>query len=202
VLEERHFSTRYVWLRYNHYLTKIVLAYARVAGYTRYEMVNGVRVGCHDFRRSAALSWLFVAVTFVDAVVTSLLLVYIPCIFRNQVTICDRWILDILVDLEVDTGIRLDNTVVGRWFLGLLPVDAKCFLIERAREEVSQARAENRADKNFSLRLSIYERYSSQLWVTVIDNNRTVSDAVSRIIAMLDEGQAESEPPAGRTPSG
>ena len=50
-------ESRYVWLRYNHYITKFLLAFCRLSGLTKYENVQGVRVGYHEFYRSKIISF-------------------------------------------------------------------------------------------------------------------------------------------------
>jgi len=176
-------KTKYIWLRYNHYLTKILLILCRLGGLTRYEYPDGVRVGYHDFYRSRVVSWLFIIFTYIDTLAVSVLLVYLPSLVNSSVIVCDRWILDILVDLEVDTRIRfVAGGRLERLFLALMPGGMKCYLIIRSREDVLDCRPENVRDDNFQARWQLYERYSDRSWISVIDNNTSIEDAAGKIV--------------------
>lgn len=176
-------STRYVWLRYNHYLTKFLLVFCRLVGLTRYEYPDGVRVGYHDFYRSRLVSWLFVAFTYIDTLLVSILLVYLPSLLTSRVLVCDRWVLDIMIDLEIDTKISFS---AGGWlerlFRGLMPRSSQCYLIVRDQEAVLQCRPENERDRNFQRRWNLYKEYSARPWVTSIENKTTIEDAVTQIV--------------------
>ena len=183
-LEDRGCKTRYLWLRYNHYFTKILLVFCRLIGLTRYEYMGDVRVGYHDFHKSRIISWLFVVLTFLDTFIVSVVLVYLPLLFgRNHVLICDRWVMDIMIDLEVDTKIQFrEGGYLEKIFLSLLPSASLCFLVCRKIDQVLLARPENRVDQNFQTRWELYEGYSSRKWVTAVHNDTAVDDAVAKIM--------------------
>ncbi len=175
--------TRYVWLRYNHYLTKILLVFCRLIGLTRYEYPDGVRVGYHDFHRSRLVSWLFIAFTYIDTLFVSILLVYLPSILTSRILVCDRWVLDIMIDLEIDTKICFSpGGWLERLFRSLMPEGTQCYLIMRDKTSVLQCRPENERDGNFQRRWELYEEYSTRHWVTTIENNTTIEDAVARVV--------------------
>lgn len=181
-LENSGYKTKYIWLRYNHYLTKVLLAFCRLVGLTRYEYPDGIRVGYHDFYRSRTVSLLFVAFTYIDTLLVSIVLVYLPSLFTKRVLVCDRWVLDIMIDLEIDTRIEFR---AGGWlerlFLGLVPTRAQCYLIKRSQEDVLKCRPENLRDRNFKRRWELYAEYSDRRWVTVVTNNSTVEEVVDKV---------------------
>lgn len=179
-------KTKYVWLRYNHYLTKILLVFCRIVGLTRYEYPDGVRVGYHDFHRSRVVSWLFIVFTYIDTLAASILLVYLPSLVTSKVIVCDRWVLDIMIDLEVDTGIRfVEGGRLEKLFLSLMPVEMNCYLVMRDKDAVLSCRPENVRDKNFMKRWELYEEYSGRSWVRVIENNSTVETAAGEIVQQV-----------------
>lgn len=179
-------ATRYVWLRYNHYLTKILLGLCRLLGLTRYENHGDVVVGYHDFHRSRIVSWLFIGLTFVDTLLATVLRVYLPVFFGNSIVICDRWIIDILIDLQVDTGIDLtQKRLTSAAFMMLIPNSAHCFIVRRNAELVRTSRRENVLDQNFEKRLRLYEAHASHSQVTVIENNGSIDSTAAKIIALI-----------------
>ncbi len=184
MLSELGVPSRYVWLRYNHYMSRGLLAFCRLAGLTRYEEIGGVRVGYHEFYRSKVVSWIFVVLTYFDTLITSVLKVYFPVFLKKNVVICDRWILDILVDLELDTRIQFNpSTGIGRMFMGLIPAQCHSFIIYRDQQALIESRRENALDRNFSKRLSLYERQGSYPGVTSIRNDQSAEATARRILS-------------------
>ena len=111
---------RHVWTRFRNYLSKPLLALARLTGHNRKEELGGVRTGYHDFAGRPWLAWPFLCLQVID----NLLDIW----WRyhrspdRRVVLADRCIYDTLVDLAVDTG--LDDVVLGRlghWLVRLLP---------------------------------------------------------------------------------
>jgi len=185
-LESRGHKTNCVWLRYNHYLTKILHAFCRLTGLTRYEWHDGIRVGYHEFYRSTIISNLSIILNFIDTFFATFFLVYIPVLFTKRIIICDRWVFDILIDLQVDTGKYLGpDSFWGRMFLKLVPGNAKCFLIFRDASMIEATRPEHAHDKNYKPRRELFSWWSAQPKCVAIDNNGSVQDTVRLVLARL-----------------
>lgn len=187
-LENNNIQTRYIWLRYNHYLSKFVLAFCRFTGLTRYIHFTDSRVVYHDFYRSKVISWMFITTTFIDTFFVSLFKVYIPRLFSSKVIVCDRWIYDIMVDLEVDTHIKFSNDGwLKKIFMSLLPADAPCYLISRDMDKVRKERDESLNDDNFPIRCELYKRHSEDDRLIIVDNNGTIDMSVQQIYKKFDK---------------
>ncbi len=185
-LESCGVHTQYVWLRYNHYLTKVLLAFCRVAGYTKYHHYENSRVGYHEFYRSKIISWLFISLTFIDTVFATIFKVYFPSLFSKRTIICDRWMFDIMVDLEVDTKIPFDKgTLLNSIFKSLIPCKAKCFVIIRDFDSVRKERDESVNDDNFPIRHELYVKHSADEEFIEVNNNGTIIESVNQIKARL-----------------
>ena len=181
--DEKGKPSRYIWLRYNHYITKVLLVFCRLIGLTYYQNIDGARMGYHDFYRSTLLSHLFVWLTLMDTFFISLILVYIPAIFSRSVIICDRWVPDILIDLEIDTHISMVvGTLYEKLFWAMIPSAAHVLVIQRDYDDVFFARTEHKIDKNFKHRFQLYKTLISSSKVKMIDNTGTVEDAVASAI--------------------
>lgn len=191
VLMRKGQSSKYVWLRYNHYLTKVLLAFCRLTGLTKYEDVNGLRVGYHEFHRSKFVSYLFILLTYLDLLAATVVRIYVPSLFSRQVILCDRWVFDIMVDLEVDTGISFaPGTFLAKVFRGLIAQNAVCFLIVRDFDIVRKTRWENIFDRNFPKRFELFQRLSGDSRIKVIDNSGSIQGAVEKLIEGLSKVRA------------
>jgi len=179
-------ESRYVWLRYNHYLTKILLAFCRLIRLTRYEHFENSRVGYHDFHKSKIISWLFVVLTYIDTLAVSVVKVYLPSLVSSKTIICDRWVYDIMIDLEVDTMLNFSKgTFVSQLFKSLLPRKHQYFIIKRDFDIVKQARDESMNDRNFPRRFELYERHAKESRIQVINNNGTLKNTIKQVVDMV-----------------
>lgn len=173
---------RYNWLRYNHYFTKFLLAFCRIVGLTHYEHFRNSRVGYHNFYKSKIISWVFVWLTLVDTSIISLFKVYLPLKFSHDIIICDRWVVDILIDLEVDTKMNFsDSSFVSRCFKALLPKERLYLMLDRNFDSVRQARDENLNDKNFPTRYRLYVKHSRNRDIIVINNNSVLEETIRQV---------------------
>jgi len=186
-LEARGYRSICVWLRYNHYLTKILHVFCRLSGLTRYEWHDGIRVGYHEFYRSAIISRLSIILNFIDTFFATLILVYVPALLTKRIIVCDRWVVDILIDLQVDTHRDLSpDSLWSRLFLAFIPRDSKCFVIQRNAAVTENARPEHAYDKNYVFRRELFAQWSRQPWCIAVDNNGPVEDTVSQVISTLE----------------
>jgi len=184
-LSQKGLPLKYVWLRYNHYLTKPLLLLGRLLGLTWYEPEDP-RVGYHEFYRSKVISWLFIFFTYIDTLLASVVRVYIPVYIFGNTVICDRWVLDIIVDLGVDTRRPVSmSSLWVRCFLALVPKKAKCFVIERDSFLVENVRSEHRLDKNYPRRLELFEKVSLFPVAVPVDNNSSIDKTVQSILHLL-----------------
>ncbi len=185
-LETRGHKTSCVWLRYNHYLTKIFHAFCRLTRFTRYEWHDGIRVGYHEFYRSTLISTFAIILNFIDTLLASFFLVYIPAYFTRRIIICDRWVVDILIDLQVDTRKYLGpDSFWGRIFLKLVPGNAKSFVILRDTAKVEVSRPEHAYDKNYVSRRELFTKWSDSSRCIAVDNNGSVNETVRHILSRL-----------------
>ena len=181
-LKERGHRVDVEWLRFNHVLSKPLLAFCRLTGLTRYETKDGVRVGYHEFHRSRFVAWLFVYLQYLDALRVRLFRIAPKIRQKNSVLILDRFVYDILIDLMIDTGMEdLDSHWIGRAFLDLLPVGTVVLPLVRNRDALLKARPESALDRHFAKRRQLYERLESRQELQILRNDSCLEDFLSRV---------------------
>ncbi len=177
----RGYKVKSHWLRFNHVISKPLLGLCRVIGLTRYETVNGIQVGYHDFHRSKIISWLFIFVQYLDAVRVKFLKVNPSASGTKSVLILDRYVYDILVDVMVDTKMHsLHKSWIGHAFINLLPRNSKVILVDRTLEEVLIVRPEGKVDDNFESRFYFYQQLKYNEDIYVITNNGTLDELLAK----------------------
>lgn len=174
----------YIWLRFNHYLTKVMHTVARVLGLSVKVHNETGNVWQHRLYKNQVFCSLYILTTYLDSWVSRLK--YNKMAKGNDVVVCDRWITDILVDLATKTHRKkfLDSKWPKR-FMKILPEGAQMFVVVRNTEALMECRLENRVDPDFRFRLDIYEKLCAKDYINVVDNNGTIEDSVKQIISRL-----------------
>ncbi|TCK19477.1 thymidylate kinase [Thiogranum longum] len=189
-LGEQGYDVDVRWLRFNHVFTKPLLAFCRLTGLTRYEYVNGIRVGYHEFYRSRVIAWLFVYLQYLDALRVRYLYLGKGAGNARKVILLDRYIYDILIDLMIDTGIEnLEKTHIGKAFLRLLPEGSLVLPILRQEKKVLGARPESRVDRNFSTRFRLYENLPEKFGLSEVRNDLGLEELLNTVAEKVGVGK-------------
>jgi predicted ATPase len=170
-----------VWSRYNHFLSKPLLAFARLAGYSRREVHENTVFGYHDFRRSALLRWPFVLLQAVD-VNLAIRRQIRRAARQGDVLVFERSPWDTLADVILDTRCDgLAESRLGRWIVSAVRGRGDVLLITRAEANIVQSRPAMRFDRDLSRKLAIYERLGAAFGWRRIGNDGTL-DAAQRAV--------------------
>lgn len=183
-LKERGWLTAYIWLRFNHYFTKIMHAIARMVGLSVKVHSEMGDTWQHRFYQSSIFCNLYIITTYIDTCISRVK--YNRVAKGHDIVICDRWITDIIVDLATKT--HRANLINGKWakrFLKILPEDAVLFVIYRETQAIVDCRLENRVDTDFEFRLAVYKQLLEKPFIHPVDNRRTLSDTLFQIRKVL-----------------
>lgn len=168
----------HVWSRYRNYFSKPFLALMRVTGHNRKEVVDGVKIGYHDFSNNKVIACVFLGLQWLDQYID----ITLRFRFRSQAIVSDRCVIDTLVDLCIDTG--MDDFILGRYgrsLLSLMPQEIKYFLVARDKQLVYKCRPDVKADANFDRRVSLYNRVASTFDLIPLNNNGTMDDSLNQL---------------------
>jgi thymidylate kinase len=183
-LESKGKKVGYIWLRFNHYLTKGMHAMARVFGLSVKVHNEMGDVWQHRLYKNQLFCSFYIFTTYLDTWMSKLK--YNKMAKENDIVICDRWITDILVDLATKTHRK--DFLNSKWpnrFMRILPKGARLFVVVRNTEALIDCRLENRVDPDFRFRLEIYKDLCKKEYVRVVDNNGTIENSVKQIINKL-----------------
>jgi thymidylate kinase len=186
VMRKQGIPIKVVWLRMSHYLSKPLLLFCRITGLTEYEDIDGIRVGYHHFYRSKIVSWLYIFLRSIDTSIDALTRVYLPAKIFGKTIICDRYVLDSMIDLMVDTHINLEKTLLCKWFWVLIPQRSYIFLVERDDKNIQNCRPEMNREEYFIRRKKIYYQVFKNRTIRV-NNNSLIKDTFNEILARLNE---------------
>ncbi|UCF27368.1 MAG: thymidylate kinase-like protein [Chloroflexota bacterium] len=156
-------ETRHVWLRFPFFLSIPLLAYARLRGFSWYEIHDDFRHGYWDFRSSWLLRTCLPWLMLVDAAIATIPIICLPLWFGKTI-ICERFVLDMLVDLSIAISDETFHKMVpGKLFLRLIPPQSRIILLDLDVRTIRQRRPDLDVDLNLEDRVKLYRRLMDDL---------------------------------------
>ena len=185
-LREKGIKCQYKWLRFHHLFSLPLLAFCRVAGYTRLSTLgNSQKCSYHEFYKSKFVSAIYPWILFFDTLLFTTIKVYIPMLFGTSI-VCDRFVYDTLIDMAVATkDHEIYKKPVGTLFLKLIPKNAHFVMLDLDKSTIFSRRPELKDDLTFDERYALYESLSSQFNINVEGNCGNVSQVNCSLINRL-----------------
>ena len=185
-LRNKGIKCEYKWLRFHHLISLPLLAFCRLAGYTRVSTLGGTqKCSYHEFYRSGFISFVYPWLLLMDTVLFTTVKVYIP-MFSGTTIVCDRFVYDTLIDVAVATrDHKIYNRAVGKMFSKLMPVNARIVMLSLDKTTVLSRRGELMDDVTFDERYALYRSFSDEFGIRVVDNGGAVMDVNRLIISEL-----------------
>jgi len=172
---ENHFKlqgkeTRHIWIRSPKIISKPLMAYCRLFGLTKYKKIDGETYGHHEFYKSKFVSWLFPILQLQDFKIKWNS--ERKKIRHGEVLLFDRFCLDTLADLMVDTQIMdLHKTKIGSSFIDMLPKTTRTVILYVDEDVIRSRKKDTLHDPTLALKIKVYKILSKDLGIQVIDNN-------------------------------
>lgn len=165
-------KTRHIWIRSPKIFSKPLMAYCRLVGLTKYNTIDGVSYGRHDFYKSKFVSWLFPIVQLIDFKIKWKIAK--KKITSDEVILFDRFSIDTLADLMVDTHrLTLHRTKIGKSYLKIIPKNIKTVFLHVDEQTIRNRKKDTLHDEKLAMKIKVYQILSKDLGIEVIDNNRS-----------------------------
>jgi thymidylate kinase len=185
---EKGIKATYKWMRFNHYLSKVINVIGRLRGLSFYTIYpDDTKVGYHHYYKSSFLSATYCLTTIFDTFIASLFKLWIPILMGHQVIVLDRFVFDIIVDLSIDTrnpGLLLGWQ--GKALRRFLPLEAISIYLDVDKHIIHKRRPDTRWDENFAARKEMYEKicvaYGNN---QKVDNNGEIGLTLKSIMKMI-----------------
>lgn len=192
-LSKKGIKCQYRWLRFHHFFSLPLLAFCRVAGYTRISTLGDYqKCSYHEFYRSKFISLVYPWILFFDTFLFTTIKVYIPMFFGTSI-VCDRFVYDTLIDTAIATkDYEIHRKPVGRSFLKLIPKDARFVMLNIDKSVIFSRRSELKNDQTFDERYKLYMKLSQLFDITIVCNdsisyfNPTIRDINNVVLKKLE----------------
>jgi predicted nucleotidyltransferase len=192
-LEAEGVAPLHRWMRFPFLVSVPLLAYAKLRGWSWYEQTGDVRHGYWDFRRSVILRTLLPWTLLMDAALTALRRVYIP-LWRGRTIVCERFVLDMLVDLSVAlSDPHIHHTLPGRWYPRLIPRGSGVVVLDLDAATIRARRADLQMDHRLEERLAMFRTLARDLSLPVICSAGPI-EAVQRTLGEQMRTEAVVQP--------
>jgi thymidylate kinase len=176
---------RHVWLRYPFFLSVPLLAYARWRGYSWREECDGARHGYWAFGRSRLLRALLPWALLLDAALAALRVVYYP-LWRGCTVVCERFVIDMLVDLAVAfDDPALHARLPGRLYPRLIPRESAVICLDLDVATIRARRRDLASDRCLAARVAVYRRLAAERGLNALSTAAPVEQVGSRIERMV-----------------
>jgi hypothetical protein len=201
-LQQHGVASRRLWLRFPFCLSLPLLAYARLRGFSYYEESNVAHHGYWDFERSRLLRSVFPWALLADTCLACLWHVFLP-LWRGRTIVCERFVLDILVDLSLafkDPGFHRIRP--GSLYLRLLPNQAAVIVLDLDGETIRLRRPDLVSDRRLEARLRAYSQLAAELQFPFLSSAPPVLPVHRSILrAIQDNAPPPGEPGYGHLQS-
>lgn len=180
-------SVQYYWIRSPKIFSKPLMLYCRIAGYTKYFYVDGVRYGSHDFEKSKFVSYLYPILQLLDFILRYWLDSRKMKSFKVDYIIFDRHAYDTLADIMVDTKrFALHKSIIGKAFFSLIPKDVIIFPLHVDPIIIKQRKVDTLHDPNILIKEKVYKTLYNSMSLNIIDNSTDDENIVfNSILALL-----------------
>lgn len=178
-LKSKNIVLNHVWLRFNHYLAKIINAIGRLSGKSYYETYSWGKLGYHDYK--GVIGFFYIIAVYIDHLIFNLF-------FRNRFLkpniyyLIDRFIIDIMADLIVDTKRpKLVFFLFGTFLKKELKL-AHAFILKCNKEIVVSRRKDILDDKSYDEKILAYELIASKFNILTINSGKlSIEESVTLI---------------------
>lgn len=181
-LETNGKSTKYIWMRFNHYSVKVMNMLARVMGLSVKVHNAFGDVWEHRLYKNRLFCKIYVCCSYIDNVIARRKALKLDADY----IICDRWVNDTIIDLGAEC--RMDDILDSKWyerFQNILPENSFQFVVIRNKKDIIDCRVENITNPDFPYRYALYEKLMDKKEVNVVDNSGTIAESVNQILKIL-----------------
>ncbi len=178
-------ETRYVWMRFHHYISLVVLGISRILGRTLTWESEAKRFTQPLLGGSRILRTLY-CVSFCSDYIFAYFFKVRLRVLLGKTVILDRFVVDALVDLQTVTGIpSIEETFFGQVLCSLLKQSPLVVYLRASMQEILSRRLEHRRDPFLEERLRCYDRLAVNLGLPVVNTGGPEDEAFDQIRTLL-----------------
>ena len=177
---KRGLTYDYVWLRFNHYFSKLINLIGRISGKSFYEHYSWGKVGYHYY--NGFIGVFYILTVFFDHIIFRTFFVK-KKLTNDKNYLIDRYIIDIMADLIVDTN---KPKIIFYFFGPILNIElhkTNAYILSCNKKIVSTRRPDIIDDKSYDKKVIAYDMISSKFKIPQFNTGvLSVEEVVSEIL--------------------
>lgn len=181
-LKENGYSVEYIWMRFNHYLVKVMNLIARFIGLSVKVHNAFGNVWEHRLYKNKLFCKVYVWCSYIDNYFAKRKATKL----KSDFIICDRWVNDTIIDLGAEC--RIDDILDSKWyekFQKILPDNSYQFVVIRNKKDIIDCRIENTTNPDFPYRYKLYEKLLNKKEIHKVDNSGSIENSVQQILDII-----------------
>jgi thymidylate kinase len=181
-------KTVHIWIRSPKIFSKPLMGYCRLMGLTKYTTIDGVKYCNRELYKSKFVSYTFPILQLIDFKIKW----YFERkkINNNDLVLLDRFSLDTLADLMIDTKrMDLHKSWIGKQFLKAIPKNTKIIILKVDEEVIRKRKIDTLHDVMLKDKVDIYQLLSKDLKIKVIENNNDYNTALNKAFKYISHGK-------------
>lgn len=174
---------KYVWLRWASFISYPFLAICRILGYTRWKVNprNRAKYVEHYFYKNKAISSIWKILFTLDLAFKSFFKVKIP-LKRGCVILSDRYVIDAIVDLMIETrDFMIYKNLIGKLLFSLIPNQSIKMLIDLDEQNAFFRKNDIPNIKYLEKRRNLYLHLANYLKMPIINGRSSQKDVNAEI---------------------
>lgn len=175
-------KTAYVWFRFAHLTSLIILLLARVTNATR--KVNGQLI--HAFRGHKSIAFLYPRFLYVDMRITNFWKIRVP-LSRGWILYLDRCPYDAVVDTAFDLGNRdFVDSILAERYCDLLPTgNGIVIFLDVKPDTVRVRRPELMHDSTLEERYRLYKLLVKRWSIPIVSNEGSITETICELKKLI-----------------
>jgi thymidylate kinase len=179
--KKNQIKSKYVWLRAPERLTLPISLFFKSIGISKGLVTDsGKRKGVTDLSNHITLQKIWKFFLLLDLKFVSSYKIFSE-LKKNDILIVDRYVIDTLVDLVIDTKDESVIDSIGSKFLKLIPKNSKIFFLD-VNPQVSFDRNHEENLEILEFRRKLYLKISKICNMIVIDSSKSIDDIHNEIL--------------------
>jgi len=176
---EKGITFIHVWLRFSHYTAKVVNLIGRITGRSYYENYSWGKVGYHNY--NGIIGFLYIISVYLDHILFQIFFKK-KNLKSDTRYLIDRYIIDIVADLIVDTNkTKLIFFLFGPFLKNELK-KTNAYILKCDKNVVISRRPDINDDKSYDKKIIAYDKIASKFNITQLNTGKMSIDMIVSII--------------------
>ena len=176
---DKGITYNHIWLRFNHYTAKVVNLFGRITGRSYYKKYTWGKVGYHDY--NGIIGSVYIISVYLDHILFQVFFKK-KNLKSNTRYLIDRYIIDVIADLIVDTNkTKMIFAMFGPFLMNELK-HTNAYILKCDKNIVIVRRPDINDDKSYDKKIVAYNQIASKFNIPQLNTGKMSIEKVVSVI--------------------